>query len=80
MQFKIKHFNRNKDLIELHLTQTKASNTRQFNWGKTMGNFTAPSIIIVRQHMDVICERYSFARQPKKAVPTLDHALKYGTV
>jgi hypothetical protein len=44
------------------------------NHGKNNCTFT------IRQHMDVTYERFSFARQQKKAVPMLNHFLNYGTV
>jgi hypothetical protein len=81
MRFKIKHFNKNRDLAELHLTQTKEIQHEVMQLFQSHGKKnTAPFATIVRQLMDANCVRYFFARQQKKAAVTVDHALRSGII
>jgi hypothetical protein len=61
-RFKVKHFNKNRDLVELRTTQSKEIQ----HWFKTMGKTTAPFVTIVRQLTDANCVRYSFARHQRR--------------
>jgi hypothetical protein len=80
MRFKIKHFNKNRDLVELCLTQTKEIQHEIMQLVQNHGKTTAPSVAIIRQLMDVNCVRYSIARHQKKAAVTVDHALISGII
>ena len=80
MQFKIKHFNKNSDLVELRLTQTKEIQHKVMQLVQNHWKNHCAFCYHCQTTYGCKCVRYSFARQQKKAAVTVDHALRSGII